>query len=330
MATGTKYLTEAELVDAVKLKIFPNKTKGITGVAHQQAVLDMVASLWGQGVSSDIQDLQSVLDEGTLATNIASSIDITFNDGSNFLVGGAQLGLTWAQGAAISNFDMTPNGLQMQSAQTVGVEASMDVTPGGFLAETDNNNPGDNRIKIEVIRDTMRIGYGGFTIASNTGSAGVFPIDPYDNGTVINPSAMWDIDGDLRVRDIPFSTSEQRPLVADANGKLSEFFPEYEMNSWIFVEKSTGSKRNYTHTSSGSSSITMQLNITGFGEQDVGRWTLASIQQGNGSTLQVTTDDGSFTSGTAGEGGIIVVEVVRVLLSTSPDTYEYRVIEIYS
>ena len=46
MAQGVNYPTKAQLIAVVKEYIFPNRRKGITGANHQQAVLDMIESLW--------------------------------------------------------------------------------------------------------------------------------------------------------------------------------------------------------------------------------------------------------------------------------------------
>jgi hypothetical protein len=57
MATGIVYSTQAELEEKVKEKIFPNRRKGIKGEAHQQAVLDMIASLWRSQTSGGINSV---------------------------------------------------------------------------------------------------------------------------------------------------------------------------------------------------------------------------------------------------------------------------------
>ena len=71
MAQGIVYPTQAELEEKVKEKIFPNRRKGIKGAAHQQAVLDMIASLWREG-SDSCCDITSFT-----ATDQNSTINVT-------------------------------------------------------------------------------------------------------------------------------------------------------------------------------------------------------------------------------------------------------------
>lgn len=57
MAQGVNYPTKAQLIAVVKDYIFPNRRKGITGANHQQAVLDMIESLWRDPSTAGVQSV---------------------------------------------------------------------------------------------------------------------------------------------------------------------------------------------------------------------------------------------------------------------------------
>lgn len=73
MATGNNFATKDELLESVKVKVFPNNNFAITGQNLQQGLLDMVETLWrdfegsSNLVNTTYGDLSTAISGGTLA-----------------------------------------------------------------------------------------------------------------------------------------------------------------------------------------------------------------------------------------------------------------------
>ena len=111
---GNVYETEAKLAEEVAKLIFPNGKKGITGVNHQQAVLDMVASLW-RSAGGSLQDLQSVLETGAIATGITAPVSIEVAGNTTLELAEASQSFNFSETGVTASLSMNPSGFSFVS-----------------------------------------------------------------------------------------------------------------------------------------------------------------------------------------------------------------------
>jgi hypothetical protein len=140
---GNVYGTEEELAVAVAKLIFPNSKKGITGVNHQQAVLDMVASLW-RSAGGSLQNLQSVLDTGAIATAVTAPVSIGIAGNTTFELAEASQSFNFLDTGVTVTLSMKPSGFSFVSVpdpdepQLNTVKAQSSVVELSALGGTDD------------------------------------------------------------------------------------------------------------------------------------------------------------------------------------------------
>lgn len=330
MADGIEYTTEAELIDSVKTKIFPNGTKAITGAAHQQAVLDMIVSMWRETGTVDLQDLQSVLDEGAVA-DITGPFNLTAQ-GVNLVLGSGGVNTTWSVGV--------PNSLKVGSsliemiADTGGTTAKLGVSPSGVSME--GSNPGSGG---KVFVDAGAILIGGNN--STDGSVHIHGNARVSEGMGISRNitpptntALWDIDGDLAVRGMLDNVSDTKVVTIDNAtglthkdnvGNLLAKTKEY-----TFLNTSPG----YNVNDAGNYSVsTVQAGQTLiiFGALDdtkLGEYKFTCLPSVDVVTLGFAFPGNTPVVADINENEYVIFEATKYITSTGPDTFNYRYEEV--
>jgi hypothetical protein len=237
------------------LKAGPNVSLSLDG--------DSVLITGTTSPGGDIQDLQSVLNEGAVATIdgmfsvtaggsnlyiLPNLLGYTYSfegDSSSMSVTGGSFGCAGASATASHAFTSSPIGIVHDSVEADGTTTTVRVGEQIIKMESDNggvyskHNQTPQGITIESDDNT---GSGGFlqaapwgfkaAIKSNFGSPKAMSIigNPDDGlgfkvsreyAPTNDAAALWDIDGDLRIREASTSTST-KVLVREASGLVGE------------------------------------------------------------------------------------------------------------
>ena len=297
---GTIYATKEELTEAVVKLVYPNTTKSITGLANQTAILNVVESLWAQLGGGGTGGLQEVLDIDSVAA-IPGDFNVTANGTQLLLNNGALFSASYVDGTVYQNLLSNPNGIEHQSSGPFNNTARLKVgdlvlvfeaiigsefskytqDPSGFTIESQtgvNNGVGGK----------LTCGAGGFKAAmKNTNSGGValsiIGYPDFDRGFLVSreyepvneATALWDIDGDLRVRTIDQLVNDTYPLTVDSSGNVHKgvavkVISTFSTNSTLIPmtnNNGDGGRRVAIATSPDPKVVTIPLNLMLVGQE---------------------------------------------------------------
>lgn len=248
MAQGTLYENKEDLITAVKLLIYNNNKKKITGDVNQKALLHLIESLWDRGLT---QDLQSVLENGSSAggqNGSAEEITTTYDALCNnvrLILGRHNAGTTEAPGYTYPLVDIegdgniygqikveiTPQKLRFYGVDNDSYEVLVEKTSSSFGHDIKLLGGGQKIIldgsgidiaalfsSFEITVEQTRILQSSQGIYSGIGDHR----DKYAVGLNEddNPTATWDIKGDLRVRSLENSPTDLKILTVDETGAV--------------------------------------------------------------------------------------------------------------
>jgi hypothetical protein len=295
---GTIYATKEELTEAIVKLVYPNTTKSVTALGNQTAILDVVETLWaqlGSGGTGGTGDLQAVLDLGSLAF-IPADFDLTANNTQLLLSNGTLSSSSYVNGTIYQTLTSNPDGIEHNSTGSSNGTARLKV--GGSLVVFDSTfgssfsrytqDPSGFTINSEdtsLDGGILVCGANGFrTAVQDTGNAISIVGDPEsDSGYKVsreyNPtndaSALWDIAGDLRIREVDELVNDTYPLTVDFSGNVHKGVP-LKLTSYFSGSSSTlinrddggdGGRRCTASLSSNPVSITIPLNLMLVGQE---------------------------------------------------------------
>jgi len=221
---GTIYATKEELTEAVVKLVYPNTTKSVTALGNQTAILNVVESIWAQLGSGGAGDLQAVLDLGSLAV-IPGDFDVTANgtrlwmttggilkfgntnagffSSASSVTGFSHSSSSDSNGPANAGLSVGETGFSITSVATADIASNLECSPSGFKASTKNTNSGG--VAMSIVGNPE----------DNSGYKVSREYDPTNDAT-----ALWDINGDLRVREVDELINDTYPLTIDSSGNV--------------------------------------------------------------------------------------------------------------
>jgi hypothetical protein len=332
---GTIYATKEELTEAVVKLVYPNTTKSVTALGNQTAILNVVESIWAQLGSGGAGDLQAVLDLGSLAV-IPGDFDVTANGTRLWITNGGIIssGLSFSftsnsggfnhlgvsSPTSGSNLSVSDNGYALESKLSDDVVSRLSCSPNGFNASMKNSNNGG--VAMSIIGNPE----------NNSGYKVSREYSPTNDAT-----ALWDIDGDLRVRTLNDGAADTEMLTVDANGKVNKVpIPEdsapstYELKDTLPGYTLT-EKKNYSFTCVNSSN--MDIFLPNASATHKGEWMLTLTNSVYGGTMTIQGLDSisfgaSYNSGVLAELTTVIIRCVEVLDIGSTPVYNYKWIEV--
>lgn len=333
---GTIYATKEELTEAIVKLVYPNTTKSVTALGNQTAILDVVETLWAQLGSGETGDLQAVLDLGSLAS-IQADFDLTAN-GSRFWIttgGILKSGSTSAgffssassvtgfshssssdsSGPANAGISVGETGYSITSVTTEDIASNLECGPGGFKASLKNTNNGG--VAMSIIGNPE----------NNSGYKVSREYDPTNDA-----SALWDIDGDLRVRTLNDGSDDDEMLTTDVDGKVNKVpIPKdsapntYELKDTLPGYTLT-EKKNYSFTCIQSGN--MDIFLPSASAAHKGEWMLTLTNSPYGGTMTIQGADStpfgtSYNSGALAEFTTVIIRCVEFLNIGSTPVYKW-------
>lgn len=333
---GTIYATKEELTEAVVKLVYPNTTKSVTALGNQTAILNVVESIWAQLESGGAGDLQAVLDLGSLAV-IQGDFDVTANGTRLWITTGGilKLGNTSAgffssasnvngfshssssdsNGPANAGISVGETGFSITSVATADIASNLECSPAGFKASTKNTNNGG--VAMSIVGNPE----------NNSGYKVSREYDPTNDA-----AALWDIDGDLRVRTLNDGSADTEMLTVDADGKVNKVpIPEdsapstYELKDTLPGYTLT-EKKNYSFTCVQSGN--MDIFLPSASEAHKGEWMLTLTNSVYGGTMTIQGLDSlsfgaSYNSGALAEFTTVIIRCVEFLGVGSTPVYKW-------
>ena len=278
-------MTPQETIDALKLyvvnRIYDNEQFEVSGVDVQESILKTIDDLFSLIETSDsTQNLQQVLDISSDAI-IATALDITAN-ASQLLLGVDETNRIIASGGTSL----------IKSDGGSGYSSSISCNPNDILIEgLANGGSVGGRLLVGASRITIE----GFNTNSN-GRTGIYGAIggglsvSNKNTPNIYATATWDIDGDLKIREVPTATDDN-VLTIDVDGNVRK--KTLSIPTPIVINKTadfttdTNFDGNTYYLDSGTITMTLEANVLPVGGKFTilaGSGTLATVINGVGIT----------------------------------------------
>lgn len=265
MADGTRFYTKQELIDAIRSLVFQNTFNLITGDGNQEALLDIVESLWDR--VSDGQGLVKVDDTDAIANFLGAKL----TEGSNITLTVNTDGLSGEKSIEIASTS-EDNQFKIDNTDNSSGEFLTKITNGSgieFTVVTDGN--GDKNLTISVEQpDGIKVFYvDGNNSVDGEGSV----VNPYrtlelaysavvgngDRANPDNPNVTIEVQGgsyttgqNLLIKDVTWNFLEG--VVVDFTGATDT----YLFDSSVFG--TTGANNGYIR---GSGSFTTSSSASG-------------------------------------------------------------------
>ena len=330
---GTIYATKEELTEAIVKLVYPNTTKSVTALGNQTAILNVVESLWAQLGGGGTGGLQEVLDIGSLAT-IEGDFDLTAN-GTRF----------WVTTSGVLKSSTTDTGFFSSASNTTGFSHSSSSNSNQVSDPNEASNAGIsvNETEYSIVSVTsadvaskLECGANGFKMGlKNSNNGGVamsilgnpennsgFKVSREYEPTINDATALWDIDGDLRVRTLNDGAADTEMLTVNANGTVKKVpIPEdsapstYELKDTLPGYTLT-EKKNYSFTCINSGN--MDIFLPNASATHKGEWMLTLTNSVHGGTMTIQGLDSisfgsSYNSGALAELTTVIIRCVEFL-----------------
>lgn len=239
MADGTRFYTKQELIDAIRSLVFQNTFNLITGDGNQEALLDIVESLWDR--VSDGQGLVKVDD----ADAIANFLGAKLTEGSNITLTVNTDGVSGEKSIEIASTS-EDNQFKIDGADNSSGEFLTKITNGSgieFTVVTDGNGDKNLTISAEQPSD-LKV----FYVDGNN------PVD--GEGSILNPYRTLDLAHTAVIGSGTAASPENDNVTIQVQGGAytTGINLLIESVTWNFLEGSvvtfTGATDNYLFDSS--------------------------------------------------------------------------------